>query len=356
MSPELRNPKLNTAECVIQGHEPNIDAAGMSPYTRPILWCSFFSVLLLGPIIAFLVLNFLGNEPGQEEYVRCAKISKEERKKEKYLICNRKLITYRRENAKIFSAKFLCNFLLPTEIVAICVVIFCLANSVPKDIYVIPVIVVEGFVICIVQCCAKCDFCKEAKKISIYRRSSFIACSNLILYHFCWLIIGIMINPPWGLTVLLIVCFVGFAAFYSVDAIRDAEDTIHRCLIFPAAFIGLCLTVALTVLAGQSFYGRETADDVIKTVLLFAVGKISWMYIGKIGLLLIKINLLLNKISLTRLAKSTQMKTPRKNLKNQLSWTKSRIQGMRGMMQRILGVMLKGNRKENWYVSKYIDT
>ena len=81
MSPELRNPKLNTAECVIQGHEPNIDATGMSPYTRPILWCSFFSVLLLGPIIAFFVLDFLGNKPGQEGYVCCAKISSEEEKK-----------------------------------------------------------------------------------------------------------------------------------------------------------------------------------------------------------------------------------------------------------------------------------
>lgn len=278
MNPKLRDSSLNTAECVIQGHEPNIDATGMSPYTRPILWCSFFSVLLLGPIIAFFALNLLENEPGKEGYVCCVKISEEEARNENNVICNRKLITYNRENAAIFSAKFLCNCLLPIEIVAIFVVIFYLANSVPKEIYVVPVIFVEGFVICIVQRCAKCDFCDKPKKISIYRRSSFIACSNLILYHFCWLIIGIMINPSWGLTVLLIVGFFGFAAFYSVDAIREAADTIHRCLIFPAAFVGLCLAVAFTVLAGQSFYGRETADDVIKTVLLFAVGKICWMY------------------------------------------------------------------------------
>ena len=284
MSPQLRDSRLNTAECVIQGHEPNIDATGMSPYIRPMLWCSFFSVLLIGPIIAFFVLDLLGNIPGQEDYVFCAKtLEEDEAKKENYVICNHKLIRYKRtEVAEIYSAKFLCNFLLPTEIVAIFLVIFYFANSVPGDIYVIPVIIVEGFVICIVQCCtkccAKCDFCKEDRDISIYRRSSFIASSNLILYHFCWLIIGIMINPPWGLTVLLIVCFVGFAAFYSVKAIRDAENTIHPCLVYSAAFVGLCLTATLTVLAGQSFYGRETADDVIKTVLLFVVGKISWMY------------------------------------------------------------------------------
>ena len=304
MNPKLRDSRLNTAECVIQGHEPNINAPGMSPYTRPILLCSFYSVLLLGPIIAFFALDWLGNKPGKEGYVCCVKISEEEARNENNVICNRKLITYsNREDAAIFSAKFLCNCLLPTEIVAIFVVTFYLANSVPEDIYVIPVIIVEGFVICIVQCCAKCDFCGEAKKITIYRRSSFIACSNLILYHFFWLVIGIMINPPWGLTVLLIVCFVGVAAFYSVNAIRDAEDTIHRCLIFPAAFVGLCLAVVLTVLAGQSFSGRETADDIVKTVLLFAVGRISWMYwkdrttsVKPITQLLNKIDELLNKI------------------------------------------------------------
>ena len=63
-----------------------------------------------------------------------------------------------------------------------------------------------------------------------------------------------------------------------MKAIRDAGNTIHPCLVYSAAFVGLCLTATLAVLAGQSFYGRETADDVIKTVLLFVVGKISWMY------------------------------------------------------------------------------
>ena len=32
------------------------------------------------------------------------------------------------------------------------------------------------------------------------------------------------------------------------------------------------------MLAGQSFYGKETADDVVKTVILYVVGVISWMF------------------------------------------------------------------------------
>ena len=82
------------------------------------------------------------------------------------------------------------------------------------------------------------------------------------------------------MTVLLVVCFAGAALFYSVYEICNAADGsfIQRCLVFPAAFTGLCLVAVLTVSAGQSFYGKETADDVVKTVILYVVGVISWVF------------------------------------------------------------------------------
>ena len=48
-----------------------------------------------------------------------------------------------------------------------------------------------------------------------------------------------MINPAWGMTVLLVVCFAGAALFYSVYEICNvAEDIfIQRCLVFPAALL-----------------------------------------------------------------------------------------------------------------------
>lgn len=36
--------------------------------------------------------------------------------------------------------------------------------------------------------------------------------ANLTAYHFCWLVIGIMLNTLWGVTVLLFVCVI-IAAF-----------------------------------------------------------------------------------------------------------------------------------------------
>lgn len=106
----------------------------------------------------------------------------------------------------------------------------------------------------------------------------------MALYHLFWLVIGIMINPTWGLTVLLVVCFVIVVLSYSVFMICDVDNCcsslcIQRFSIFAAGFLGLCLAAAVPVLAGQSFFGRETADDILKTVLLYVINFLAlWMY------------------------------------------------------------------------------
>jgi len=248
MSPGIRNPELNTAECVTQGHEPNIDNPGVSHYIRPILWCSFVSVMLLGPIIARFVLSFLGNGNG--------------------------------EGPLIFSATIIFIVFLVSDFGLI---IFLIINpglkNIPLEIS-IPVvcIVLEGIVLYLIQYCRfKCGICSEPKK----RSCIFLLCINLLSYHLCWLIVGIMINPAWGLTVLFIACFVVVALLFSGGQICDSQNDsspIYRFLMFFSALCGLSLVGALAVLAGQTFYGRETAEDVIKTGLLYIVGVISWIF------------------------------------------------------------------------------
>lgn len=251
MSPGIRNPELNTAECVTQGHEPNIDNPGVSHYIKPILWCSFVSVMLLGPIVARFVINFLGNGNWEGPLIVSATI--------------------------IFAVFFIVDFAL---------IIFLIINPGLKNIPLqicIPVvcIILEGIVLNLIQyCCFKCDICSKLEKW--FRHSCiFLPCINLLLYHLCWVIVGIMINPAWGLTVLFIACFVVVALLFSVGQICDFQNDsspIYRFLMFFSAFCGLSLVGALAVLAGQTFYGRETAEDVIKTGLLYIVGVISWIF------------------------------------------------------------------------------
>ena len=59
VSPGIRDPRLNTAECVIEGHDPDITATGRSPYIRTILWCFFMFAVPAGPYLAFVILDVL---------------------------------------------------------------------------------------------------------------------------------------------------------------------------------------------------------------------------------------------------------------------------------------------------------
>ena len=264
MNPESRDPRLNTAECVIQGHKPNIDAPGVSPYIKPILWCSFLSVMLLGPIIAFMAFYLLKDLDSKGE---------NERSK----------VDYNGKGPLNRSADLLCHFLLLIELII--VLSICFSNilefkNIPLEIYIpVACIILEGIILCVVQLCSKCNFCAKANEVSFYRRCIFITCINVLSYHLCWLIVGIMLNPAWGLTVLFIVCFVGVASIFSLQQIFDAKsDFIQPCLTLAAIFVSLCLVVVMTVLAGLSFSGRETADDVMKAALLYVVGVILWLF------------------------------------------------------------------------------
>ncbi|XP_068753938.1 uncharacterized protein [Montipora capricornis] len=286
-SPGIRDPDLNTAECVVQGHKPNIDAPGVSPYIKPILWCSFFFVMLLGPIVTFIVFDLLENKPGKENCICCANelpVYDASKFKFKYCCYNKRAACYNREGPLICSANLLCHFLLLIELIIVLIIYF--SNSlefknVPHEIFIpVACIIFEGIPLCVVQLCSTCGFCDDAKKISFYRKCIFITCINLLSYHFCWLIVGIMLNPAWGLTVLFIVCFVGVASFFSLQQICveiSKRNFMQPCLTIPAIFVSLCLVAVITVLAGQSFSGRETANDVMKTVLLYVVGGIWWM-------------------------------------------------------------------------------
>jgi len=62
VSPRIQDPRLNTAECVIQGHQPRIDALEGNAFVREILWFSFLSVMVLGPMIALFFSGFTGLE------------------------------------------------------------------------------------------------------------------------------------------------------------------------------------------------------------------------------------------------------------------------------------------------------
>lgn len=288
VNPSIRDARLNSAECVTEGHKPDIEATGRSGHIKAILWCSFVSVLFLGPILAFYVLLWLKHNSPKDYCVWCKKPDHSTHEDQTWACCLKGPWYYKEEKPWVLSLNYFCHILLLMEFIS---VVYVLKDSGFSEFSMLLGIIFEGIAICIIQCVIsvfqmcqpKCGFCENSES-TFYRRSVFVASANVVLYHLFWLIIGIMINPTWGLTVLLVVSLVVVALFYAIYKICDVDQCcsslfIQRCSVFTAGFLGLCFAAAVPVLAGQSFYGRETADDVLKTALLYVINiLILWMF------------------------------------------------------------------------------
>ena len=289
ISPGIQDPRLNTAECVIQGHQPNIDATGVNSYIRAILYCTLVSVILIGPILGFLSLNVLENYSTKKGKCRkynvkcCAKRQRDGALEQEptNILC---VACYKGEDPFVRAAEYTCFLLLLTDILITLIAVRDVLFDHTEICFPILLItcICEGVVICLVQCCAVlcCDSCKDVKEMSLYRTFVFMTGANIIAYHLIWLIVGIMVNPTWGLTVLAVACFVIVALFCTIYVICNAskESFCHSFCVSIPSFVGLCLVVSLTVLAGQSFYGRETTGEILKTALFYVVGGLTWLF------------------------------------------------------------------------------
>ena len=257
MSPKLEDPTLNTAECVIQGHEPDICATGRSAYIRAVLWCSLTFTTLFGPLTALII--FIGFD--------IAKKDETQHKEKKQNLCK--------------AVKCTSHIILAVEIgLLITTIVISAQGNVPWDTYVIlGLITVEGIIMGLAVRKKHFPFLPENEtpgKVFIF------LCTNLTMYYFCWLVIGIMINPLWGFTVLLVICvFIAATVYvvYQFISFYDPQSSCKRHLaVCGASLCSIFSLVTLMLLAGQSFFGRETANDVVKTTLLYVTTAfVSWL-------------------------------------------------------------------------------
>ena len=275
-----------------EGHNPDIEATGRGDYLRAVLWCSFLCPMMLSPILFFWALDYLKeNSSGEKDCVFCST-----NEDTTCLFCGKFDFCHKKEKPVIRSVTYLCCFLLLIEVVFVCAVVLSSSeNSIkgnfPLEFYaILTVIGLECVLICgILQCCVCSEESEESEESEMLKIGSccsrflLIVCTNLLLYHLCWVAIGIMINPTWGLSVLLIISFSFVNLFYAIYQICDVNECnsvlfFQRVSICTAAFFGLSFAVAAPALAGRSFYGRETADDIMKTALLSVIGLVWWLY------------------------------------------------------------------------------
>lgn len=284
VSPGLRDPTLNTAECVIEGHETDIDATGRSPYIRLILWSSFSFVLVSCNLLSSFLEEYRklawpkkkpnGNANGTNQAEGTALVQGNEHSQE-----NTEKKKKTKKN-KINTAKAICFLCVVLAIIGGGVLLTAFAfsiylcrkgNSPPDIVIIVSLFIVLDFV---VSCARKILFADVECSSAI-----LTICATVTSYISCWLLIGIMINPAWGLTVTLLVGFWGASIAYARYEYLSATDHKRQvglscvCGVFAVIFLGI-----VAVMAGQSYNGRETADETVKTALLSVIGLlVSWV-------------------------------------------------------------------------------
>ena len=286
--PRLQDPQLNTVECVIEGHEPDISATGRSAYIRAILWLSCLFTVLFGPLLALATLSILqdlkkatsNSDPSTDAMINITTAD-----------TGANGDIHKMDCVAMYKALKSSSYLFLLVEFALIFALVSFGSGGPWDIYVIIVLIpVEGLLMGVFikrgsfsalkflptgkqRCCDKC-------KLSFLQLVIFL-CANWTAYHFCWLMIGVMINPLWGVILLLFICVSVAAFIFAAYLYRYTCPKGFSCFAFVlcAAFVLSVWSLFVVVgLAGQSFYGRETADDIVILVTLaITTASFSWI-------------------------------------------------------------------------------
>ena len=267
--PGLRDPRLNFAESVIEGHTPGMNTTGHS-YLKVVLCFSFLSPMILGPFLYFWVLQYLkDNAQGSSLLEDCHG----KRYKCKYICCGK-------EKPLIRSVTIFCCVLLLIEVIFVSVIVsesteISRRGNLSSVFYALIVLIPEWLIIC----CSNCLCCADLDISSFFSRLLLIMCTSFVSYHFSWVAVGIMVNPAWGVSILLVLSLFFITLFFVINETTHSDDScLSTFFAYTPGFLGLCVVVVVPpLLVGQSFYGRETADDILKVVLLPVIGAVSWL-------------------------------------------------------------------------------
>ena len=169
VSPSIRDPSLNTAECVIRGHNPDFETTERSIHIRVMLWLSMAFAICSGLLLAVFM-----------------QVVEENSRKHK-------------NTAKAICFSFYCLSVLSILVILVSFFLSIYYWAYYKLKYL------EFTIILLLL-------------ISFTALEFFIPMvwgANAISYIFCWLIIAIRINPTWGLTITLCVISVSAAVTYA---------------------------------------------------------------------------------------------------------------------------------------------
>ena len=164
-------------------------------YLGVVLWFSFLCPMFLGPFLSFWALQYLKDD------TQCTSLSagSDGNRSRVDYICHRK------EKLLIRSVTLFCCFLLLIEVIFVLVRVWTSTEiskrgNMSPDLVVLLALISEWSVIC----CSNC-LCWEDLDISSFcSRLLLIMCTRFVSYHLSKVAVGIMVNPAWGVSILLV--------------------------------------------------------------------------------------------------------------------------------------------------------
>ena len=174
-------------------------------YLRVVLWFSFLCPMFFGPFLYFWVLQYLKDDT---QGTSLSAGSDGNRNRVDY-ICRRY------EEPLICSVTLFCCFLLLIEVMFVLARVWksteiSKRGNMLRDLIVLLALIPEWLVICYCNCL----FCEDLDITSFLSRLLLIMCTSLVSYYLSWVVVGIRVNPAWGVSILLILSFICITLFF----------------------------------------------------------------------------------------------------------------------------------------------
>lgn len=245
-------------ECVTEGHEPNLADTERELYIIATMLLSFSFAVFLGPWLAICTLTFFD------------KVEPKDPAMYKALVVVSSLMLIGEFGLFVTSIVFLCisdaAALLKGLMLSFLIITF-----------------LKGPIVGCIWFIKKNEpnLNKWKSEGQLFKRIlekipqivSIFLWAYLTLYHFCWMVTGIMVNALWSVTVLpfvgVIITALFFALHFFFDFYNDSDNRGRNfCIIFISLFSPGVFLIFLVIAAGQRVFVSNTIDDVVKTIIL----------------------------------------------------------------------------------------
>ena len=233
---------MNTAECVTKGDEPNLEDTGRSHEILATVWLSLFFAFFLGLSLAVYTLIYFNN--------------------------------VKSDSAMYSALQWVSYFMFFVEIgLFLTAMVLTGKSTAHLKWHILSVLILISLGGPIVGIGLYFSKKPDLQSRSWILQIVIFTLAYLTSYHFCWIIIGIMMNALWSVTVVLFLGVIMTVLFFSLfnffrHCKADSNNRIGDFLFCLTMCIPVLSLVAIVYVAGQTVFGRNTTDEIVRTVFL----------------------------------------------------------------------------------------